>query len=80
MRTGGPRTQDTHPVILAPLLRITVFGGFVKSTFARATGPLGARASGPHVFSFHCYHAVALTTRPRSDSSLSAPFYLKAAL
>jgi len=38
---------------------------------------LGARASGPHVFTFHRSHSVPLTTRLSSDSNFSAPFYLK---
>ena len=43
----------------------------------------GAWASGPHVFTLHYGHSAPLSrssTRPSSDSSLSAPFYLKAAL
>ena len=54
MRTGGPRTQPTHPGILTPLLRIPVMGAFAKATFYRAIAfILGARASGPHVFQCH---------------------------
>jgi hypothetical protein len=36
MRTGGPRTQPTHPGSLEPPLRISVIRDFAKSTFSRA--------------------------------------------
>jgi hypothetical protein len=49
----------------------------------KSQAPVRAGLSGPHVFTFRCRYSAPLSrssAKPGSDSSFSAPFYLKTAL